>query len=236
LIRTRSDDKGDLRVPFVISDRHLEEGRLALPAKPSESPMKLLPSALRLALRSGLLAGLVTLAAPAAAQVDAGPEEGEPDAGEPDAGPDGEPDPCDPRCDGDVLLFCDVVTPVALDCVGGPLEGAVRCGELSPAFGADCLLGAGAPCDPDYGFGLSRCDRQAGLFCIDGTCAPAPGPPPVPEPLVPTPGSRPPPTTDVDAGTSCLGCANPAPTSTAALGGALFLLRRRARLLPRRRA
>lgn len=169
---------------------------------------------------------------------DAGLEDaGTDDAGSDDAGPAS----CTPTCEGSVLTFCDESAAVTLDCTGGDVEGAVRCGVISTAFGADCILGAGAPCDPDYAFGLSRCDRAAGLFCIAEVCTAAEGPV-APPPLEPTPGSAPQTTPeDEETTTDPFGCGSCSESSSSAafLGGALLLalrpLRRRAAREQRRR-
>jgi hypothetical protein len=132
-----------------------------------------------------LALGAACLARPALAQdggVDAGElgagelDAGELDAGELDAGElDGELDAgpnCEPRCEGDELLFCDDGALVALDCQ--ELEG--RCGLLSDEWGFDCLVPEGAPCEPGYADGLSRCEgsAQAALCCIESECAAPP--------------------------------------------------------------
>lgn len=158
---------------------------------------------------------ILAYASPALAQSDGGVE----DAGPVDAGDSGA---CDPRCEGDTLRFCDGEEPTALDCA--TLEA--RCGELSAAWGADCLLPAGAACDPGYGFGESRCDRAASLYCVDGACAVAGGPSPA-EPLEPTPGTQ-----SRSSGSSatdpfgCDGCSNTSAAGLFLLAGALKRKRR----------
>lgn len=176
---------------------------------------------LRVALAS---IALVLGGASALAQVDGGPADA-------DAGAPG----CEPSCEGDVLTFCDESAAVTLDCTDGDVEGSVRCGVLSAEWGADCLLGAGAPCDPGYALGLSRCDRAAGLFCIDQTCTAASEPPAPEGPLEPTPGTNELPedtTTTETEPFSCESCNEPG-TSTAVLGGAGLLLLRWPRRLRR---
>src|SRR5690606_20759896 len=93
----------------------------------------------------------VLFALPTLAQ-DAGPEDAgaedaglEDDAGALDAGDEGDDAgpgsedggtaDCTPRCDGEVLRFCDDGTPVELDCS----ETGATCGILSEEWGADCL-------------------------------------------------------------------------------------------------
>jgi hypothetical protein len=140
------------------------------------------------------------------------------------------PDRCDPVCvDDATLAFCADGEPTTLPCAS--VAAGARCGLLSAAWGADCLLPAGAACDPDYGFGDSRCDD--GLSCRDQVCAPGePAPSP---PATPTAG------TTVDLGPTttaspfaCAGCAaSPADGVWAALGALLLLLRRGCRPSPR---
>ncbi len=151
----------------------------------------------------------VLVAAPALAQDD---------AGVPDAG-----DPCDPSCAGAVLSFCDGAAPTTLDCAA--LGGT--CGVLSVEWGPDCLLPAGAACEPGYAFGASRCDRAQSLFCVEGTCQVASGQP-APATLEPTPGTATSATTTT-ATTDPFGCASCGTASAFGLvcfGGALRRVRR----------
>ena len=108
------------------------------------------------------------------------------------------PDPCVPFCTDLTLHFCDGSDEMALVCTD--VDPAARCGELSPEWGADCLLPVGAACDPGYAFGGSRCDGDASLFCIDGACTVADGPAEQ-GPLSPTPGSE-----SIDTSTDTGGC------------------------------
>jgi hypothetical protein len=158
-------------------------------------------------------AALLILAAQDAGPADAGPDAG-PDAGaEADAGPDA----CDPVCAGDTLQFCDDGAPATLDCTA--LGG--RCGLLSADWGNDCVLGAGVACDPGYAFGASRCDRGAGLFCLDGACTAGNGPEDEPT-EEPTPGTEIPLTT---GSTNPFGCPDCGSGQSALLVPALFALR-----------
>src|SRR5581483_9945968 len=56
------------------------------------------------------------------------------------------------------------------------VAGADGCAKISDQWGNDCVLGDGATCDPEYAFGLSRCDPTATdssgqhLFCVSGKC------------------------------------------------------------------
>ncbi len=112
---------------------------------------------------------------------------------------------CTPTCDGELLRFCDDGEPVALDCT----ETGATCGLLSDEWGFDCVLPAGADCDPGYAEGLSRCDGagDATRCCVDDVCGDpgeanscrrfAPGTPAFPE----EPGS----TDEPPAAASCLG-------------------------------
>jgi hypothetical protein len=128
-------------------------------------------------------------------------------AGEGEGEGEGAPDPCDPACvDAARLSFCADGVPTELDCAAVAVGS--RCGDLSTAWGADCLLPAGAACDPDYGYGDSRCDD--GLACRDAVCVA--GEPQAAAPLAPTPG------TTVDLGPTstaspfgCAGCAAASP-------------------------
>jgi hypothetical protein len=163
-----------------------------------------------------LLVVTALLSLPLLAQ-DAGPDGGAPaDAGVVDAGapvdpPDAGVDPCTPRCEGDTLRFCDQDTPVTRDCAD---EGAI-CGELSPAWGADCLLPEGAACEPGYGDDLSACEgASAGIrCCIDDTCQSAGGAdcrdfaPARPDLPGPATGGPIEPSDDLST-TSCLDCQN----------------------------
>lgn len=161
---------------------------------------------------------------------DAGPTDaGSVEDGGPEPGADAGEDACARRCqDGDVLTYCDVDAPAQLDCVRD-LEGGARCGLLADSFGEDCLLGEGAGCDPDYAGGLSRCDRSASLYCVDGTCQVASGPPPAPGPLEPTRGTVPTATDDGTSSSSCLGCGGSSAAPVAAAALLLRPLRRRRR-------
>ncbi|MCC7109196.1 MAG: hypothetical protein IT382_07920 [Deltaproteobacteria bacterium] len=133
----------------------------------------------------------------------------------------GTPDTCDPRCEGAVLHYCDGELPVLLDCA--TLDA--RCGELSPAWGDDCLLSAGAPCEPGYAFDESRCDRAASLFCVDGACAVASGPqsPPVLEPSASSGSST---DSSSDEVLDCSSCSSTSAAGLFVLAGALGRLRR----------
>ena len=133
----------------------------------------------------------------------------------------GIPDACDPRCEGAVLHYCDGELPALLDCAA--LDA--RCGELSPSWGDDCLLPAGAPCEPGYAFDESRCDRAASLFCVDGACAVASGPqsPPV---LEPSAGSGSSTDSSSDEVLDCSSCSSTSAAGLFVLAGALRRLRR----------
>lgn len=180
--------------------------------------------------RTALLFALC--AAPAFAQDDGGVSDAGPldagavDAGEADAGTiaadAGQPDPCDPRCEGTFLAFCDGEEASTLNCA----DLDARCGELSAAWGADCLLAAGAACEPGYGFGESRCDRADSLYCIDGVCAVASGPA-APDPLTPSAGTHA--DSDQDAASdpfACSSCTQGSAAGLFVLAGALRRLRR----------
>lgn len=141
------------------------------------------------------------------------------------------------RCEGNTLIFCDALTGEerTLSCD----ELGATCGLLSDAWGFDCLLPEGAPCEPGYANGLSRCAGASSrtLCCVDGTCAEPPSgterchdllpdPPPVPGP-----GGEPAPSgedTPATSGCPVAGCTQ-APASLAALllGLALGRARRR---------
>jgi hypothetical protein len=98
-------------------------------------------------------------------------------------------DDCEPRCDGDLLLFCDGVGAAEIDC--RDLAPGATCGLLSTEWGVDCLLPAGASCDVGYAGGAGRCaaPNQCGTqvegeepTCgaradIDSDVAPTPGTP-----------------------------------------------------------
>jgi hypothetical protein len=130
-------------------------------------------------------------------------------------------DPCAPVCvDATHLSFCDTGVPTTLDCVT-VVDGA-RCGELSSAWGVDCLLPSGAACDAGYGFGDSRCDDA--LACIDGVCAP--GTPSTPEPLSPTAGTSLTSDSSSSTSSSCFDGSAAAALSLP-IAGALRLRRRR---------
>ena len=165
-------------------------------------------------------AGMIDAGANDAGEADAGvTDAGEPDAGTADAG---EPDPCDPRCEVDTLRWCDDGAPSSLDC--NALDA--RCGELSPAWGDDCLLGEGARCDPGYAFGESRCDRGASLYCIGGVCTVASAPEAL-APLTPSAGSQG--TSDTSTTSDPFACSSCGSGSAAGLfvfAGALRRLRR----------
>lgn len=165
--------------------------------------------------------------------VDAG--ELEPDAGEAPADSgvlddDAGPVDCTPRCDGEVLRFCDDEEPVALDCS----ETGATCGVLTEAWGADCLLPADAACDPNYAGGLSRCegasDASPTACCVEGVCGAPPAgtstcrafQPGTPE--RPGAGSA---TDGQDDASSCLGCEGIPLLSLAPLLFGLRLRRRR---------
>jgi hypothetical protein len=168
------------------------------------------PRILRAPVVAALLVAAGVLATPSARAQE--------DAGVADAGPD----PCDPRCEGDTLSFCDGDTPATLDC--RTLNG--RCATITGDWGSDCVLGASEPCDPGYAFGASRCDRTASLFCIDGTCTAASGPPPAEPDEQPTDGTELKPTTTT---TNPFGCTDCGTGQAAALLPALVLLRGLAR-------
>ena len=141
----------------------------------------------------------------------------------PSSAQDAGPDPCDPRCEGDTLHFCDGDTPATLDCraVG------TRCALLSEAWGEDCVLGMSAQCDPGYAFGASRCDRAASLYCIEGICAEADGPVTGEEdPEQPTGGTE---IADTTTASDPFGCSSCGTGQAAALLPALVLLRLRRR-------
>lgn len=160
--------------------------------------------------RIAILCSFAIAAAPALAQTDAGVIDA------------GEPDPCDPSCEADGLHFCDGEAPSVLPCA----TPFARCGELSAAWGADCLLAAGATCDPGYAFGDSRCDRAASLFCIEGTCQVA-STPEAPGPLVPSAGTS---VADTSSATNdpfaCSSCGTSSALGLFCFGGALRGLRR----------
>jgi len=103
-------------------------------------------------------AGSVDAGSVDAGSVDAGSgDAGSGDAGSGDAGSVD----CEPRCEGDTLLFCedeDSKALVMIDCIA---ELDASCGELSPEWGADCLLPTGAACTPGYADGASRCAGDA---------------------------------------------------------------------------
>jgi hypothetical protein len=124
------------------------------------------------------------------------------DAGVVDAGPD----PCAPTCDGDTLRYCDGSTLTDLDCTS-----IGRCGLLSTAWGFDCIAREGAACDPGYAFGASRCDADAQLVCVSGTCHT--GTAPADTPAQPTAASNSTNPTSSDLLT-CSGCGNGTGTST----------------------
>ncbi len=207
-----------MRVPFVF---------------PSSRAAALWP-VLACALAAGTArAGTFDAGVSDAGEVDAGDvDAGDVDAGDVDGGDvDGGAGACAPSCDGQTLSFCDDDAGVAsIDCTTVP--GASRCGLLSDAWGNDCLLGEGAACDPGYGFGDSRCDRDASLFCVDGTCAVGTAPP-APVVQTPTPGTATITTTSTSSGDifSCLGCGGTGTSGALLLGGLLLALRR----VPRRR-
>ncbi len=119
---------------------------------------------------------------------------------------DAGPDPCTPHCSGDTLAFCDGDAATTLDCRS--LDAS--CGLLSDAWGDDCLLRAGAACEPGYAFGASRCDARsttAALFCIDGACVVADGPAPAPT-ETPTAGTEVGAVANDTSPFGCLNCGN----------------------------
>lgn len=149
------------------------------------------------------------------------PDAGAPDAGEPEEGDAGEPGQedgglppgdagevdCTPRCEGEVLHFCDDETPVSIDCS----ETGATCGELSAEWGADCLLPEGAACDPSYADGLSRClgSADATACCVDGSCGAPPAGTSSCRAFVPGAPERPGAGSAIDGQddtSSCLGC------------------------------
>lgn len=130
---------------------------------------------------------------------------------------------CDPSCSGTTLSFCDPA-PTTLNCAAdGDVPGATACADI-PGWGADCVLGAGAACDPGYAFGKSRCG--ADLACLAGTCTV--GAPQAPAPLTPSPGTHATATTVTNTNPfSCLGCGQSTPSGALMFGGLLLALRRR---------
>lgn len=186
----------------------------------------------------------VLFALPTLAQ-DAGPEDAgaedaglEDDAGALDAGDEGDDAgpgsedggtaDCTPRCDGEVLRFCDDGTPVELDCS----ETGATCGILSEEWGADCLLPEGAACDPSYADGLSRClgSSDASVCCVEGTCQAPEGDTSTCRAFRPGTPDRPgagSATDTSDDGSGCLGCNDIPLLSLAPLLVGLRLRRRR---------
>lgn len=126
------------------------------------------------------------------------------DAGAGDAGPVD----CTPRCEGEVLRFCDDGEPVALDCS----ETGATCQVLSEEWGADCVLPPGAACDPGYADGLSRCagagDDPPSNCCVNNACAPPDDEVNSCRAFLPDAPARPTADNalDDDAASSCLGC------------------------------
>jgi hypothetical protein len=135
-----------------------------------------------------------------------------------DAGP-----ACAPACDGNTVTFCDDDEVATIDCAQDVHAGST-CRRLSAEWGDDCVLPEGAPCDPGYAFGASRCDPgPPRLSCIDGVCAP--GAPASEDPLEPTPG-----TTVINnnpATTNPFGCSGCPQSAGAWVAALLALLRAR---------
>ncbi|MFZ9885931.1 MAG: hypothetical protein ACO3JL_00405 [Myxococcota bacterium] len=137
---------------------------------------------------------------------------------------------CTPRCDGEVLVFCDEGARdpvVAVDCSA---QGAT-CGLLSESWGFDCLLPLGAVCEPGYAEGLSRCEGSAAaaLCCVEGVCA-APGEETDCRAFVPGAPTRPAGTSaaiEEEGSSSCLGCTGFPGLGLLPLGVGLGLRRRR---------
>ena len=106
-----------------------------------------------------------------AGSVDAGTSDaGSVDAGTSDAGNTdaGVAPTCIERCEaGDTLVYCDGDAEQRLTCA----ELNASCGPLNTTWGLDCLLPEGAPCEPGYADGASRCNPAANLFCDVDTCA-----------------------------------------------------------------
>lgn len=158
-----------------------------------------------------------------ASEADAGSELD--DAGNADAGPVD----CTPRCDGEILRFCDGDEPVALDCS----ETGATCQILSEEWGADCVLPPGADCDPGYADGLSRCagagDAPPSNCCVNNECG-DPGDVQSCRAFLPAAPERPAAggnLGDDDAASSCLGCEGIPLLSMAPLLVGLRLRRRR---------
>jgi hypothetical protein len=106
---------------------------------------------------------------------------------------------CERAClDANTLQFCDTGVASTLAC--NDVDDSAVCGFHSARVGFDCVLPAGAACDPAYAFGTSRCGP--GLFCnalVCSTTAPAAAGDPEP-----TKGTK----VDADATTtSCTSCA-----------------------------
>jgi hypothetical protein len=85
-----------------------------------------------------------------------------------------EPD-CTPRCDNNSLLFCDGIGATTLPC--DEVTDGATCAVLSSAWGADCVLPAGATCEPGYAFGVSRCNPPLVCANNDGSLTCGSGPP-----------------------------------------------------------
>jgi hypothetical protein len=143
-------------------------------------------------------------------------------------------DECGPACNGDMLRFCDGAQVVELDC----RELGTRCTVISTEWGADCVLGEGAACDPGYAFDASRCDPTVDLaapprrlYCIDGVCTYAESTPGPPADEEPTPGTA----IALDAGdTNPFGCSDCGNSGVAAVILPAWWLRRRLRPLSKR--
>ncbi len=74
----------------------------------------------------------------------------------------------DVQCEADILVFFDrsVNEDRSIDCIA--LGG--HCGILNDDWGLDCVLDENAMCDSGYANGYTRCNREAGLFCIESKC------------------------------------------------------------------
>ena len=131
---------------------------------------------------------------------------------------EGEEDPCLPVCDVDVLHTCDMGEPVEIDCAAA----GWRCAQLSQTWGDDCVLPQGAACAPGYAGGLSRCDPEASLYCIEGVCQVAEEliPVPTPEPTAGSAHALP------TSSTNAFGCENCGSSSAVFFVPSLWSLRR----------
>jgi hypothetical protein len=148
--------------------------------------------------------------------------------------------PCDPACvdDGGVpaVSFCDEADagPSAIACApDGGVTGSDGCASIPAVdggqpWGPDCVLGEGAPCDPGYAFGASRCDPDKvdsnghHLFCVGDVCTFAASKPGPEAPLEPSAGTH----TAPSSTTNCFGCNNTSTAGAVMFGAALLSLRR----------